>query len=870
MFDFNNCFYLYRSEYELEIVDNFRLVDDNKIELILKAPDNTTSKKIINKTLISNFLNPLDDEELNDLINNKDMLAVERKFYCIAKNNEICLDIQNVIDGINQSVYGYCLTDGDFNEYRGLMYHYVIKNFIEFNVIKVDTKEPFAALPSKKDCILAILEGFYDYICNTNKSELMLKDLEQMTKAYLKAKKITYARALCNDFAKLHFVKNFNKLSECSNSQRELYKDAAFYLAKKGYKSALKICINGLFYEEKWCGVDERRLFRLLHNSIYSCKKEMRENNGECTDSMFSEYYVLLSKVYLRNSKDTNDYKDKAKSILNEAIQMGFDTAKIYLKEIEDKEKADVQNKAFSDKNINSYIPVYKIACEEIAKKEFLDGKFNNAFALLMLRESEDLEKTAGKANTSYGYYYCMCYSAQSCMIALRALLYKMQNNEEKKDRALFDSILSRLKKLMKVRDFDVPNYRIIGNSSDFYNLLKYSLFKNDYMKLVVNGDCITVTRYNADGQKLPVFITCKECWYFGFEDSLVLNIKNKNANKNLLEKKEIIFDEVHSDYLSYKGEEVCSIENLKFEYIPPYQIDFSKSYENMKENCLSFAETVRKDSTSKIDSEDRKTVDTPNKAYTVIEKQKNSSWKITEYYLHKKDGKSYFSSKNGSLFNKDSALKTKDTKTGLEFSKDKFEKLPDLDEDTLSMLLACPTEKMIDDFLSHEYLLTQTMYADIESMIISFVYLQKIDKKHRCEYKKIIKFYDENEMFCFPEKLEEQLRDDGVSTYDLVEEFLSLIDRDDLSLCSSFVEKLELIKDGKDFSAIESKKYTLSQKLKKIREIADEEPMFASSLSTDADRNLIRAFLKEIEHTHPKDYKYFKHSEMNEIYEVI
>ena len=870
MFDFNNCFYLYRSEYELEIVDNFRLVDDNKIELILKAPDNTTSKKIINKTLISNFLNPLDDEELNDLINNKDMLAVERKFYCIAKNNEICLDIQNVIDGINQSVYGYCLTDGDFNEYRGLMYHYVIKNFIEFNVIKVDTKEPFAALPSKKDCILAILEGFYDYICNTNKSELMLKDLEQMTKAYLKAKKITYARALCNDFAKLHFVKNFNKLSECSNSQRELYKDAAFYLAKKGYKSALKICINGLFYEEKWCGVDERRLFRLLHNSIYSCKKEMRENNGECTDSMFSEYYVLLSKVYLRNSKDTNDYKDKAKSILNEAIQMGFDTAKIYLKEIEDKEKADVQNKAFSDKNINSYIPVYKIACEEIAKKEFLDGKFNNAFALLMLRESEDLEKTAGKANTSYGYYYCMCYSAQSCMIALRALLYKMQNNEEKKDRALFDSILSRLKKLMKVRDFDVPNYRIIGNSSDFYNLLKYSLFKNDYMKLVVNGDCITVTRYNADGQKLPVFITCKECWYFGFEDSLVLNIKNKKANKNLLEKKEIIFDEVHSDYLSYKGEEVCSIENLKFEYIPPYQIDFSKSYENMKENCLSFAETVRKDSTSKIDSEDRKTVDTPNKAYTVIEKQKNSSWKITEYYLHKKDGKSYFSSKNGSLFNKGSALQTKGTHTGLEFSKDEFEKLPDLDEDTLSMLLACPTEKMIDDFLSHEYLLTQTMYADIESMIISFVYLQKIDKKHRCEYKKIIKFYDENEMFCFPEKLEEQLRDDGVSTYDLVEEFLSLIDRDDLSLCSSFVEKLELIKDGKDFSAIESKKYTLSQKLKKIREIADEEPMFASSLSTDADRNLIRAFLKEIEHTHPKDYKYFKHSEMNEIYEVI
>lgn len=870
MFDFNNCFYLYRSEYELEIVDNFRLVDDNKIELILKAPDNTTSKKIINKTLISNFLNPLDDEELNDLINNKDMLAVERKFYCIAKNNEICLDIQNVIDGINQSVYGYCLTDGDFNEYRGLMYHYVIKNFIEFNVIKVDTKEPFAALPSKKDCILAILEGFYDYICNTNKSELMLKDLEQMTKAYLKAKKITYARALCNDFAKLHFVKNFNKLSECSNSQRELYKDAAFYLAKKGYKSALKICINGLFYEEKWCGVDERRLFRLLHNSIYSCKKEMRENNGECTDSMFSEYYVLLSKVYLRNSKDTNDYKDKAKSILNEAIQMGFDTAKIYLKEIEDKEKADVQNKAFSDKNINSYIPVYKIACEEIAKKEFLDGKFNNAFALLMLRETEDLEKTAGKANTSYGYYYCMCYSAQSCMIALRALLYKMQNNEEKKDRALFDSILSRLKKLMKVRDFDVPNYRIIGNSSDFYNLLKYSLFKNDYMKLVVNGDCITVTRYNADGQKLPVFITCKECWYFGFEDSLVLNIKNKNANKNLLEKKEIIFDEVHSDYLSYKGEEVCSIENLKFEYIPPYQIDFSKSYENMKENCLSFAETVRKDSTSKIDSEDRKTVDTPNKAYTVIEKQKNSSWKITEYYLHKKDGKSYFSSKNGSLFNKGSALQTKGTHTGLEFSKDEFEKLPDLDEDTLSMLLACPTEKMIDDFLSHEYLLTQTMYADIESMIISFVYLQKIDKKHRCEYKKIIKFYDENEMFCFPEKLEEQLRDDGVSTYDLVEEFLSLIDRDDLSLCSSFVEKLELIKDGKDFSAIESKKYTLSQKLKKIREIADEEPMFASSLSTDADRNLIRAFLKEIEHTHPKDYKYFKHSEMNEIYEVI
>ena len=549
---------------------------------------------------------------------------------------------------------------------------------------------------------------------------------------------------------------------------------------------------------------------------------------------------------------------------------MGFDTAKIYLKEIEDKEKADVQNKAFSDKNINSYIPVYKIACEEIAKKEFLDGKFNNAFALLMLRESEDLEKTAGKANTSYGYYYCMCYSAQSCMIALRALLYKMQNNEEKKDRALFDSILSRLKKLMKVRDFDVPNYRIIGNSSDFYNLLKYSLFKNDYMKLVVNGDCITVTRYNADGQKLPVFITCKECWYFGFEDSLVLNIKNKNANKNLLEKKEIIFDEVHSDYLSYKGEEVCSIENLKFEYIPPYQIDFSKSYENMKENCLSFAETVRKDSTSKIDSEDRKTVDTPNKAYTVIEKQKNSSWKITEYYLHKKDGKSYFSSKNGSLFNKGSALQTKGTHTGLEFSKDEFEKLPDLDEDTLSMLLACPTEKMIDDFLSHEYLLTQTMYADIESMIISFVYLQKIDKKHRCEYKKIIKFYDENEMFCFPEKLEEQLRDDGVSTYDLVEEFLSLIDRDDLSLCSSFVEKLELIKDGKDFSAIESKKYTLSQKLKKIREIADEEPMFASSLSTDADRNLIRAFLKEIEHTHPKDYKYFKHSEMNEIYEVI
>lgn len=870
MFDFNNCFYLYRSEYELEIVDNFRLVDDNKIELTLKTSDNITSNKIINKTLISNRLNPLDDKELNDLINNKDMLAVERKFYCIAKNNEICLDIQNVIDGINQSIYGYCLTDGDLNEYRALMYYYVIKNFIEFNVIKVDTKEPFAALPSKKDCILAILEGFYDYICYTNKSELMLKDLEQMTKAYLKAKKITYARALCNDFAKLHFVKNFNKLSECSNSQRELYKDAAFYLAKKGYKSAMKICINGLFYEEKWCGADERRLFRLLHNSIYSCKKEMRENNGECTDSMFSEYYVLLSKVYLRNSKDTNDYKDKAKSILNEAIQMGFDTAKIYLKEIEDKEKADIQDKSSSVKNSNSYIPVYKITCEEIAKKEFLEGNFDNDFALLMLRESEDLEKAAGKANTSYGYYYCKCYSAQSCMIALRALLYKMQNNEEKKDRALFDSILSRLKNLMKVRDFNEPKYRIIENSSGFYDLLKYSLFKNDYMKLVVNGDCITVTRYNADGQKLPIFITCKECWYFGFEDSLVLNIKNKKANKNLLEKKEIIFDEVHCEYLSYKGEEVWSTENLKFEYIPPYQIDFSKHYETMKENCLSFDETVRKDSTSKIDSEDRKTADTPNKAYTVIEKEKNSSWKIKEYYLHKKDGKSYFSSKNGSLFNKDSALKTKDTKTRFEFSKDEFEKLPNLDEDTLSMLLACPTEKMIDDFLSHEYLLTQTMYADIESMISSFVYLQKIDKKHRCEYKKIIKFYDENEMFCFPEKLEEQLRDDGVSTYDLVEEFLSLIDRDDLSLCSSFVEKLELIKDGKDFSAIESKKYTLSQKLKKIREIADEEPMFASSLSTDADRNLIRAFLKEIEHTHPKDYKYFKHSEMNEIYEVI
>lgn len=140
MFDFNNCIYLYRSEYELEILDNFRLVDDNKIELFLKAPDNTTSKKIINKTLISNFLNPLDDKEVNDLLNNKDMLAVERKFYCIAKNNEICLDIQNVIDGINQSIYGYCLTDGDFNEYRALMYYYVIKNFIEFNVIKVDTK----------------------------------------------------------------------------------------------------------------------------------------------------------------------------------------------------------------------------------------------------------------------------------------------------------------------------------------------------------------------------------------------------------------------------------------------------------------------------------------------------------------------------------------------------------------------------------------------------------------------------------------------------------------------------------------------------------------------------------------------------------
>ena len=669
MFDFNNCFYLYRSEYELEIVDNFRLVDDNKIELTLKTSDNITSNKIINKTLISNFLNPLDDEELNDLINNKDMLAVERKFYCIAKNNEICLDIQNVIDGINQSIYGYCLTDGDFNEYRALMYYYVIKNFIEFNVIKVDTKEPFEALPSKKDCILALLEGFYDYICYTNKSELMLKDLEQMTKAYLKAKKITYARALCNDFAKLHFVKNFNKLSECSNSQRELYKDAAFYLAKKGYKSAIKICLNGLFHEEKWCGTDERGLFRLLHNSIYSCKREMRENNSECTDSMFSEYYFLLSKVYLRNSKDTNDYKDKAKSILNEAIQMGFDTAKIYLKEIEDKEKADIQDKSSSVKNSNSYIPVYKITCEEIAKKEFLEGNFDNDFALLMLRESEYYENFARRANLSFGFYQCMYFSAQSCMIALRALLYKMQNNEEKKDGALFDSILSRLKKLMKVRDFNEPKYRIIENSSGFYDLLKYSLFKNDYMKLVVNGDCITVTRYNADGQKLPVFITCKECWYFGFEDSLVLNIKNKKANKNLLEKKEIIFDEVHSDYLSYKGEEVWSTENLKFEYIPPYQIDFSKNYETMKENCLSFDGTVRKDSTSKIDSEDRKTADTPNKAYTVIEKEKNSSWKIKEYYLHKKDGKSYFSSKNGSLFNKDSALKTKDTKTGLEFS---------------------------------------------------------------------------------------------------------------------------------------------------------------------------------------------------------
>lgn len=870
MLDFNNCFYLYRSNYELSIVDNFRIIDDKQIELNIKHADNSFSNEIVDKSFITSFLKAPDEKELNDLINNRDIAIVERKFYCIAKNNEICLDIQNVIDGINQSIYGYCLTDGDFNEDRALMYYYVIKNFIEFNVIKVDTKVSFEALPSKKDCILAILEGFYDYICYTNKSELMLKDLEQMTKAYLKAKKITYARALCNDFAKLHFVKNFNKLSECSNSQRELYKDVAFYLAKKGYKSAMKICINGLFYEEKWCGSDDRRLFRLLHNSLYSCKREMRENNGECTDSMFSEYYVLLSKVYLRNSKDTNDYKDMAKCILNEAIQMGFDTAKIYLKEIEDKEKADIQNKAFSDKNIYSYITVNDITCEEIAKKEFLEGKFDNAFALLMLRESEYYENIARRANLSFGFYQCMYFSAQSCMIALRALLYKMQNNEEKKDRALFDSILSILKKLMKVRDFDEPKYRIIENSRGFYYLLKYSLFKNDYMKLVVNGDCITVTRYNADGQKLPVFITCKKCWYFGFEDSLVLNIKNKNANKNLLEKKEIIFDEVHSDYLSYKGEKVCSIENLKFEYIPPYQIDFSKGYETMKENCLPFDETVRKDLGSQIDGKDRKTADALNKAYTVIEKEKNSSWKIKEYYLHKKDGKSYFSSKNGSLFNNGRALQTKGTQTGLEFSKDEFEKLPNLDEDTLSILLACPTEKMIDDFLSHEYLLTQTMYADIESIISSFVYLHKIDKKHRCEYKKIIKFYDANAMFCFPEKLEEQFRDDGVSTYDLVEEFLFLIDQDDLSLCSSFVEKLELIKDGKNFSAIESKKYTLSQKLKRIREIADEEPMFASSLSKEADRNLIRAFLKEIEHTNPEDYKYFKNSEMNEIYEVI
>lgn len=189
MLDFNNCFYLYRSNYELSIVDNFRIIDDKQIELNIKHADNSVSNEIVDKSFITSFLKAFDEKELNDLINNRDIAIVERKFYCIAKNNEICLDIQNVIDGINQSIYGYCLTDGDFNEYRALMYYYVIKNFIEFNVIKVDTKVSFEALPSKKDCILAILEGFYDYICYTNKSELMLKDLEQMTKVIFEGKK---------------------------------------------------------------------------------------------------------------------------------------------------------------------------------------------------------------------------------------------------------------------------------------------------------------------------------------------------------------------------------------------------------------------------------------------------------------------------------------------------------------------------------------------------------------------------------------------------------------------------------------------------------------------------------------------------------
>ena len=51
MLDFNNCFYLYRSNYELSIVDNFRIIDDKQIELNIKHADNSVSNEIVDKNI---------------------------------------------------------------------------------------------------------------------------------------------------------------------------------------------------------------------------------------------------------------------------------------------------------------------------------------------------------------------------------------------------------------------------------------------------------------------------------------------------------------------------------------------------------------------------------------------------------------------------------------------------------------------------------------------------------------------------------------------------------------------------------------------------------------------------------------------------
>lgn len=86
MLDFNSCFYLYRSNYELSIVDNFRIIDDKQIELNIKHADNSVSNEIVDKSFITSFLKALDEKELNDLINNRDIAIVERKFGSVQKN----------------------------------------------------------------------------------------------------------------------------------------------------------------------------------------------------------------------------------------------------------------------------------------------------------------------------------------------------------------------------------------------------------------------------------------------------------------------------------------------------------------------------------------------------------------------------------------------------------------------------------------------------------------------------------------------------------------------------------------------------------------------------------------------------------------